>query len=269
MQDGTPFIELKICLEKPAELFALVNAFTAIGNQFNTYIAREHPNLAGEAQLHVKEIRKGSIIVELIPVILPLLETMDKALIVDDFVNRYGGKLGHYLVGEKDPEASKSDLNDFLGSVQVIAGDENGNSTISSAIYHETKTTKRAEVYFDTVSAKKAENCIEQHKTDLELIAYERHERVMMRFYQSNLKDPPLGSKRTGERGVIEKLSKKPLAIIYETTLAKERIKHETRDDLHNLYNKGFIVDCFVEMSNGKPAAYRVSHVHDIFMIDD
>lgn len=269
MQEGTPFIELKICLQKPAELFALVSAFTAIGNQFNAYIVREHPNLAGEAHLFVKEIRKGSIIVELTPVILPLLETMDRILLVDGFVTRLNGVLTQYLSGERDPKANKSDLNDFLGTVRVIASDENGNSTISSAIYHETKTTKRTEIHFNTEEAKKAQESIEKQKIELELPAYEHYTRVLMRFYQSNLKDPPIKSKRTGERVVIEAISKKDLAIIYETDLAKERIKHETKDDDQNLYNKGFIVDCYVEKSNGKPVAYRISHVNDVFLIEE
>ena len=269
MNDDTPFIELRICLGEPPELFALVSAFTAIGSQFDKYISREHPNLSGEARLFVKEIRKGSIIVELIPMILPLIENMDRALIIDGFVNRYGGILKRYIAGERVPDASRSDLKDFMGSVSVIATDPNGIAAISSAVYHETKTTKRVELEFNTEGARKARDTIESQRVEIDLPAYEKLERVLMRFFQSNLGNPTVGSKKTGERVVIEAISDKPLAIIYETDRAKERIKHETSEEEGNLYKKGFFVDCYVEKSSGKPVAYRITDVHEVIQLPD
>lgn len=205
MEEGTPFIELRLHLEEPAELFALVSAFTAIGNQFDQYIRNVHPNLSGDARLLVKEIRKGSTIVDLIPVILPLIENMDRVLIVDDFVRRYGGTLNQYIAGNREPNATKRDLQDFMGQVAVIATDPNGTSTISSAVFHETKTTKHVEISFDTEGARKARDVIERQQIEIDLHAYERHERVFMRFFQSNLSDPAVGSTRTGERVVINR----------------------------------------------------------------
>jgi len=263
MAEGTPYIELRICLEQPAELYMLVSAFTALGSQFDQYIKREHPNLHGAARLLVKEIRNGSIIVELIPIIQPLIQTMDTALIVDAFVTRYGGIIQRYINGQKEENATKSDLKDLMGQVAVIANDPNGKSSITSFVYHETKTTKRVEVTFDTKDAKKARDVIERQRIDIDLTAYEVHENVFMTFYQSNVKTPAPGAK-TGEKVIIERIHKKPLAIIYETEMASERIKYETKEDDRNLYKKGFFVDCYVEKSNGRPVAYRVAAVHNV-----
>lgn len=265
MEDGTPFIELRLCLAEPAELFALVSAFTAIGNQFERYLRESHPNLVGAAKLYVREIRKGSTIVELIPVILPLIENMDRILIVDGFVRRYGGVLQKYLSGNREETATKNDISDFMGQVGVIATDPNGTSTISSAVYNQTKTTKRIEIKFDTAGARKAKEALDKQALEITLPAFEEQKRVMMRFFQSNLSNPSVGSPRTGERVVIESVSSRPLALIYETDLAKERIKHETSADDGNLYKKGFLVDCFVVRSEGRPVAYRVTAVHEVF----
>jgi hypothetical protein len=268
MVEGTPYIELRICLEQPAELFMLVSAFTALGNQFDQYIKREHPNLHGAANLFVKEIRKGSIIVELIPIIQPLIQNMDVILIVDTFVTRYGGVLRRYIEGQSEGNATKSDLKDLMGQVAVIANDPNGRSSIASIIYDETKATKRVEVTFDTKGAKKARDMIERQRIAMDLPAYEVSEKVFMIFYQSNVKTPKPG-KKTGEKVIIERIHKKPLAIVYETEMARERIKFETREDDKNLYKKGFFVDCYVEKSNGRPVAYRVSAVHDVIDLPD
>lgn len=141
MQEGTPFIELRICLKEPAELVALVGSLAAIANQFELYLRREHSNLRGAARLFVQDIRKGSIIVELLPVIQPLIVNMDQALIVDGFVRRYGAKIKQYIEGSKDESATRSDIKDLMSTVELIANDSDGKSAISSVEYHKTKTT--------------------------------------------------------------------------------------------------------------------------------
>ena len=265
MEDGVPFIELRIALQEQPELFLLIRAFTAIGNQFDQFIKTHYPALQGDARLYVKEIRKGSTIVDLVPIILPLIENMDRVLIVDDFVRRYGSLLTNYFTGNRVTEISRSDINDFMGQVGVIATDPNATSTISSALYHQTKTTKRVEITFNTAEARKAQALLERQRLEIDLPAFEPHERVFMRFYQSNLRDPTIGSNRTGERVIIEVVKPLPLALIYETARAKERLKHETSMAAGNIFKKGFFVDCFVERSEGRPVAYRVTDVQEVF----
>ncbi len=82
------------------------------------------------------------------------------------------------------------------------------------------------------------------------------------------LKDPQTG-KRSGEKAIIEAVHPKPLAVVYETELAADRIKHETEQGDRNLYKLGFYVDCYVERLNGKPVAYRVTQVHNIIDLPD
>lgn len=263
MVAGTPFIELRICLEKPPELFQLINAFVSVGNQFDEYIRSAHPALEGHARLFVKEIRQGSTIVELIPVLAPLIANMDAVLIVDNFVTRYGGMLKSFIGGTPAPAIPKSDVKDFLGAVEVVANDSNGRSIISSATYHETKTTKRIEIEFTTPEAKQAQSLLERMTIDIDTPVYEEKENVLMVFWQSNVADPAAG-KKTGERVVIEVIHRKPLAIKYETDEVRQRIKYETREDEGNIFKKGFFVDCKVERLRGRPVAYRITAVHDV-----
>jgi hypothetical protein len=89
-----------------------------------------------------------------------------------------------------------------------------------------------------------------------------------MVFVQSNVKDTEVG-KRTGERVVVENILDRDLPVIYASELAEQRIKHEIREADDNVYKKGFVVDVNVELRNGKPVAYRVTHCHQVVDLPD
>ena len=69
---------------------------------------------------------------------------------------------------------------------------------------------------------------------------------------------------------VIEAISEKYRPLVYASKLAADRIKDEIRNSPGNIYKKGFDVDVNVETKQGRPVAYRVTHVHDVIdMADD
>jgi hypothetical protein len=84
-----------------------------------------------------------------------------------------------------------------------------------------------------------------------------------MVFTQSNIKDTATG-KRTGERVKIGDISPRDMPLIYASDLAEQRIKHEVREADENVYKKRFVVDVNVQLVNDKPAAYRVTDVHQV-----
>ncbi len=268
MSGITHYLELKIDLEKPAELYDLVRSFTAVGKQFEEYIRAFHPAYAGETKIYVKEIRKGSIVADLLPVVQPLIQNMDSALIVDGFITRYGGILTSYLRGQKRQDVRKSDLDDIMGQVAAIAKDPNGSVAISSVDIDKTKARTRVAIKFNTQDSKKIEAAAYDHKKQIEAKAYETIGNSLMVFWQSNVKDGEVG-KRTGEKVVVEDVSTNPLAVVYDSDLAEERIKHETKDGDRNLYKLGFYINGRVERLNGRPVAIRVSEVLRIIELPD
>lgn len=268
MREIASYLELKIDLQQPAELYDLVRSFTALGKQFDEYIRIYHPEYAGETKIYVKEIRKGSIIADLLPVIQPLIQNMDTAPVVDGFITRYGGILKAYLYGQRKEDVKKSDLEDIMGQVAAIAKDPNGSLALSSVDIDKTKTRTRVSTSFNTAEGRKIEQAAYEHKKQIEAKAYETIANSLMVFWQSNVKDGEVG-KRTGEKVVVEDVSMKPLAVVYDSDLAEERIKHETKDGDRNLYKLGFYINGRVERLNGRPVAIRVSEVIDIIELPD
>lgn len=230
--------------------------------------------------MFVSHVRSGSIIAELIPQHFLAIgggliaaagvavAGMHYSMVVEDFVKRWAGRIGPYLrSGGRDPEASKSDLNDFHGTLAAIANDPNGSAKLEAAYYEDGTRQIRAAFHFTSQEARRGQEQIENHKRELDKSDDADYKRVLMTFVRSDIRESETG-KRSGELVKIEKISQKPLPLVYASGLAEERIKYEIRDS-ESVYKKGFDVDVNVETRNGKPIAYRVTNLHRVIDLPD
>ncbi|BBZ93056.1 hypothetical protein BRDID11004_60460 [Bradyrhizobium diazoefficiens] len=265
--DELPHIILNIQTKRPIELDDFVSAFSSISSQYEKFVRAQYPELSGDAKIFVREVRAGSIEADLIPWAMQglsaVVNVIEQIQIVEKFVKTYGAVLGKYLHGSKEVDATRTDLKDFMGAVSAIANDPNGRSTLQAVAYEDGKKKIRAALVFDTVQAREAQKQIEDQKLLLESATSADHQRVLMTFKQSNVKDSVMG-KRTGERVAIEDISPRDLPLIYASELAEQRIKHEVREADENVYKKGFIVDVNVQLVGGRPAGYRVTNLHQV-----
>lgn len=67
MERGHPYIRLKLEVPDAIELGAFVGAFTAIASEYDRFVRAENNNRPSDATLYVSEVRKGSIIADLLP----------------------------------------------------------------------------------------------------------------------------------------------------------------------------------------------------------
>jgi hypothetical protein len=266
---------VKIDTKNPIELGDFVSEFTSVSSQYEKFMRENYPDLSSEAHMFVKQVKRGSIIFELLPfapLVLPLagvVTPIEHINAVNEFIKHYGSRLKAYLNKNGKPgEATKSDLRDFMGAVAAIANDPKGTATIEAVAYEDGKRKVRAAIRFSTPQATRAAQSIERQQRKLEKSASADHQRVLMVFKQSNVKDSPVG-KRTGEWVQIEKISDKELPLIYASDLAERRIKHEIREAEDNVYKKGFIVDVNVETKGGRPVGYRVTNSHQVIDLPD
>ena len=264
MAKGDPFIRLHLNLEQPAELTDFVGTFLSLASQFEDYMKRERGDWDVEAKIYVTQITPGSIIADLAPFVTTIIDLMDKAMIVEDFVRQYGARISAYFsIGGRDTSASKGDLKDVMDAVEAIARDPNGSSRIEAVAFEKNKTRVRAAFKFNTKQARVAREQAEAHKEELNRRTKADHERVLMWFKRSDKDDSDIG-KRSGERVVIEEISDADLPLIYASELAEQRIKHETRDPSVNIFTRGFVVDVNVQLKSGRPVAYAVTNVHQV-----
>jgi hypothetical protein len=273
MPRGEPLITLKLNTTQPIELGDFVGAFTALASEFERYIKQTHPDLTGEAELYVRQVRRGSIVVDLFPglaIAAPFIADMEKALIVEKFVRVFGTRFRALLGTQASTNApqTRSELKDWTDAVAAIARDPDAVAQLEATAFEDGRKKIKAAFKFTTKEARKALSTIESRQRVLEKKEHAEHSRVLMRFTRSDVGDVNVG-RPSGERVIIEEISDKPLALIYASQLAEERIKHEIREADDNVFKKGFVVDVNVRSSGGRPVAYAVTHVHQVIDLPD
>src|SRR3546814_4354002 len=87
-------------LSDPVEIGDFAALFSGMGAQFERYLAEQHPDLKGQAHMFVKEVRKGSIIADLIPSIPDLIGYMDNVLIVGGFGALFSARVRKLISGQ-------------------------------------------------------------------------------------------------------------------------------------------------------------------------
>jgi hypothetical protein len=84
MGAGSPFIRLKLNTNKPVEMGEFVGAFTAIADEYDTFVRRTRPNVDPTATLFVKEVQSGSVEAILIPMAIGALPLIENANVLAD-----------------------------------------------------------------------------------------------------------------------------------------------------------------------------------------
>jgi hypothetical protein len=265
-EDGIS-IDFTLDLEQPVEIRDFVSAFSGLGAQFERFIKVNHPDLDGEVKVYVKEVRKGSIEAQLIPLAYnTIISALDHALIATEFVKTVSARFDHFRAkGGRLPAASKTELTHIVDTIAAVANDTGGSARIASVRYRKSGKITDFAMEFDTSAARRAVEEIEAQYREISAVADFDFENKLLTFFQSNRKD----ADRTGEKGVIEDISTQPLAVVYASDLARERIKSEMLSGDRNVYKLGFFVDVNVQTRAGRPVAYRITSVRDVIELPD
>lgn len=273
-EDGA-HIRLKLDTDEPVALSDFVAEFVGIANQFEKFVSREFPNMKADSEIYIKEVRNGCIEADLVTLIVGggvtasavaawAIDAMDKVQIFSKFVESLKKRVSPYFrKGGRTEDATKGDLNDWLKTTQAIANDPNGSVSLEAAMFEDGDRKVRAAFKFSSGEAREAERQINEHKKELEAESDADYKRVMMRFVRPSI-EKVSSHKRTGERALIEAIHSKPLAVMYASDMARERIQHELKESDVNTFNLLFDVDVNVEMSRGKPTVFRIVDVHDV-----
>lgn len=266
-----PVITLKLDNSAPIELGAFVHAFTSLASEFQKTV-NDSPDFEGDARIYVREVRSGSIVADLLPVVagtLPIIAThAEQVWLAIEFVEKWGERITKLASGVVPEKFSRSDLKVFAGAVEAIARDPNGSAQLEVATFEDGKRQIKAAFKFNSTEAKLVEQTIEAEYRRLDSERDDTHNRVLMVFTRSDVGDAPK-DRRSGERVIISQISDRDLPIMYASDLAEQRVKHEIRDANDNIFKKGFSVDVSVVFKNSKPIVYRILHVHDVFDLPD
>lgn len=268
MGETNAYLSIRLDLKDPVEIGDFAALFAGMGGQFDDYIKDHHPGIAGTARMYVREVRKGSIVADLFAQASDLIGIMDAVLIITGFAAMFGVRIRTWVSGAHVEDAKRSTLKDANDTIRAVANDKDGRATITSYRLEEGIWRSRVEAEFTTAEARDALKSIEHQRKSLDQIDRADRERVLMTFRRSDIGDADVGA-RSGERVIIEAISERHLPLIYGSSMVEERIKDQMRNTDENVYRKGFVVDVKVETRGGRPAAYVITHVHQIIDLDE
>lgn len=277
-EDGA-HIRLKLDNSQPIAISDFVAQFVGVGSQFEKFIAREYPNLKGESEFFVNEVRAGCIEADLVAWVAGggllaaggiAIDAIDKVQIFAKFVGDFRARFSAYFKkGGRAEGVSKGDLGDFLKTAEAIANDPNGSARLEAAIFEDGERKVRAAFQFSTKEASTAFDEIAGHRREMEANTDENQARVLLRFLRPSVEAGKPG-KKGGERGVIESISSRAMPVLYASDLAEQRMRHEKMQLEGNVFRALFDVSVNVEINGlGRPIAYRITEVHGVLDDDE
>jgi hypothetical protein len=269
--------------QEPIEIGDFVSSITSIGVEYERFVKAKHPDTDADPKLYVKHVREGSIIVDFVPWLfgagvvgiagLGIVGVASAFNTLDEFVERLHNRISPYLQkrGRVD-DATKPELQHYAQMLAAVANNSNSRVTWASMEHvidrvGEQEITRIA-VGFRTSEAQEISDRLHEHVREITHTERVDHSRVLLRFTRTDTATVRPGEP-TGEKVIIEKLSPKPRRVVYASDLVEARFKHEIRDDEDNIYKKVFLVDVNVEMQRGLPFAYSVTHIHEVYDMDD
>lgn len=247
--------------KRPIELMDLTKSLVSLASQFNDYVKTTANVEHREAKLYVKEIKSGSVILDLIEIAtvgaLPFIENINTIVGFAEYL-----KTGfQYFLGNKEgkkPEFSTKDCNDFSQIVNPVAKDNGSQININTTINGDVTnvlvmTSLEANAFQNIIKSESKQMLLPEPKGD--------YEKVVMYFdtTKSNIKAD------TGNKAIIESIDKKSARVIFDTDELKEKILKGEENPL----TTGYVVDVKVENVKDKLAAYKVMVLHETFPLDE
>jgi len=251
-------LEITINNQKPVVLTDLTLALLGIGQQYERFIENETTEqYSAGSELFVKEVRSGSIVVELIAQTIPvvpllwqggsLLEWANHAKSVIAWLN---GKLTN-----PPKDVTKNDLKQWNNILEPVAKDHGSQMNFSISDGGQVIN----QWFITSEQANAAQNSIRREIGLLEEPDDHIQRKRIMVWYQTKFDD----TSQTGSRAVIESISKSPVKVIFENNAVKKAMLAGDSRFSKPWHELAYIVDVRVQTVQGVPKVYTIINYYD------
>lgn len=254
----TSSLVLTISNGGPIELVRLTESLAALASSFARYADRSGLAINGDdVRLYVKEIRSGSIVVELVALASTLPMVIEQARSILEFA-RFLSETIRYFRGEAvvlPAEATAKDAQDVKQLLSPVAVDPKA----SLQIIAQDNSTVNVTVNLSSNDA----NAVQNRATNFaaRLAAPVTGLQRQMLFYWYQARDQR--SAKAGDLGIIEAISSRAVKTLISSDEVKEQMLGEA------LFRKAYVVDVEVQTISGKPSLYKILAVSESFDRED
>lgn len=251
-------LQITINNTKPVVLTDLTMALLGVGQQFERFIENEMTEQHQTAsELFIKEVRSGSIIVELVAQAIPVVPLLWQGGSIVEWVG-YAKSVIEWLNGtlDKPPkDVTKQDLKQWSNILEPVAKDHGSqlNFTVSNG------GQVINQIFINSEQANAAQNAIRREIGLLDEPDDHTQRKRVMTWYQTKFDD----NSQTGNKAVIESISKSPVKVIFENNAVKKALMAGNTQFNKPWNELAYIVDVKVQTVQGVPKVYTVINYYD------
>lgn len=258
MPENQAVLNITIYNSKPVELLDLTESMNGLGRQYIRFLEKNGNKVTDDAKLYVREMRTGSIIIELVdlvPLTAPMFVDAENFNHVIDFAKNLK-TVYEYFVGKGEApqeELKEQDLRNYSTFLNPIARDKASQINVSgdynySPIVH---------INLNSIESNAIQNQISEAIGKIKETVPGLHNNVV--FYWHTIRNSKIST--SGETGIIETVSPKPIKVVFSSEYIKLQLAFI--EDKNPMLS-GFIVDVNVETIQGRPVLYNILKVHGI-----
>jgi len=242
----------------PLELNEFASAMAALGDNFKHNLESDPLRYPYEGSLYIKEIRPGSIIVDLFSYAPIVLASAEHVGTVITYASKLKGMVEYFLDKRKPkPPITRADCLQVAEVMKPIARDEAAQINVN--VVNTGNGTVINHIHLDSRGAQKVIRSAMNEKNILEQPVPAEFKSVVLRFYQARNKTKT----KTGDRGIIENISKSHVKLQFVNDKAKDKIIKEKGNPFQRLY----LVDVRVDKVENRPVLYKIMAVHNSWPI--
>lgn len=259
-------LEVTIKNEKPVVLTDLTMSLLGVNQQFQRFLETEtNQDYQPATELYIKEVRSGSIVVELVALAMPIVPLIWEGGPLSQWVSQAEAIVLWFLGKHDTPpkNLTKNDLKQWNSILEPVAKD-NG-SQLNFTVSDGGKVINQ--FFINPQEANAAQNQIQREIDSLEDPDEHIQKRKVMVWYQTKFDT----ESHTGDKAIIEAISKKAIKVIFDNNAVKEAMLKGDERYSKPWHKLAYIVDVEVQTVNGSPKLYTVLKYYqeDTFNLDD
>lgn len=256
-------LEITLKNTRPVALTDLTMALLSVSNQYQRFVeGATTDDYAPSSELLIKEVRSGSIVVELVSHAMPIVPLIWEGGSLVEWVKVAKETLDWLTGKSKNPpaEVSKQDLQQWKNILEPVARDS-GSQMIFNASEGSTIVNH---FVFNSHQANEAQNSIRRLMDEAGSPEDHIHRRKVMTWYQTRFDS----HSDTGDKAIIEDITKKAVKVIFENNAVKSAmLRGDARFD--KPWNElAYIVDVRVQTVGGLPKLYEIINYYEEHTFD-
>jgi len=250
-------LEVTINNQKPVVLTDLTLALLAVGQQFERFIESEtnEQHQVG-SELYIKEVRSGSIVVELVAQAVPVLPLLWQGGSLSEWLSQAKAMI-EWLSGKianPPKEVVAQDLKQWSNILEPVAKDHGSqmNFTVSNG------GVVVNQIFINSEQANAAQNAITRELGKLKEPNDHVYRKMVMFWSQTKFGE----GTSTGDRAVIEAITSSPVKVVFENNAVKAAMLSGDPRFHKQWHQLAYLVDVTVQTVRDVPKVYTVTQFY-------